>query len=216
MGIHAILQECVDLNWYNGKEYDLRTPWPHGEHIYATDGRIMARCPLDGNATPLADGRKVVDVTQITQHEGVPLRAVPLPDAVEHKPCAECGGSGLIVSGQCQCGCGQPIMRNGQPVAYDCDQCRGKGAETNDAPVLVAESPRIYLAAHFVGLLRRHGVGEVMVPTIPSKGMTKPAAACRFHGDGFDGWVMPMDTKGVEKDIRKAGGEIPTLAEPKP
>jgi len=176
--------------------YDLSQPYAWGGFMYATNGHIMVRCKRVDFGTDFCNG-KVPDPSKITGDDGVPRRLLPIPECNESKPCDACDGSGLITSGLLECECGEcfQIKLNGQNLAYDCLECAAKGSQPNDEAILVAESPKIYFQARYLALIRRHGVREFNVPF-------KYPDIATFSGDGFEGWLMPMDTKQVERELQ--------------
>lgn len=188
------------------KRFDLKTPFPWGDHVYATDGHIMVRCPNDGGLT-LEDGRKVPDPTRAFACGHVERITVPLPDAVETIPCVWCRRTGSVTGYQCEnCGETQEVMHRGKAVEFDCPDCDGKGVIANPEAVMVSDSPRLYLAARFIGMLGRHGIEAVDIPANPTlsrRAQGDGREAVTFSGDGFEGWLMPLDTDCVERDRAK-------------
>lgn len=191
------------------KRYDLSTPYPWGDWIYGTNGHIMVRCPIGCDLDlKLADGRKVPDPLRISSGQDVERIAVELPEANETKPCEWCNATGKTDRYQCDnCGDTQQVMVGGKPIQFDCPDCDGKGNVPNDEVVRVLDLPRCYLMARYVGLLRRHGVRYVSVPAVPLEGKSvgELREAITFSGDGFEGWLMPQDTKLVEQDMAREG-----------
>ena len=193
--------------------YDLSKPYRWGDAAYATDGRIMVRSAItDGIELP--GERKVPDPNRIEDGQGCDRVVRDLPEAEATKFCNRCSGTGKSDSYECEnCGETQRITINGVRVEIDCLSCDGNGTTPNLDPVMVSDLPRVYVQARYVALLRRHGVRLVNVPAIPQRG-TKNTGGLReaitFSGDGFDGWLMPMVTELVEKDLHLATKEMLT------
>lgn len=205
MSIPAIVREaCRETKSHR---YDLSTPFPWGDWIYGTDGKIMVRCPIRCDLDlKLADGRKVPDPTRVFV-PGAERITVALPEADETKLCHWCNGTGITDRYQCDdCGNSQRVMVKGKAITFDCPDCDGKGKVPNHEPVRVSDSPRYYLAACYIALLRRHGVRYIGVPVAtPSGKMDDPAACSTFSGLGFEGWLMPLDAKRIEEDMAREG-----------
>lgn len=204
--LHPIFADCCASD---SRKYDLSEPFAFDGWAIATDGKILVRCPQEGTGLTFLPGRKVPNPYPIFEAaEGVEYEKITLPPASEHVECGTCKGTGKIGQGKfcCQnCSYEYVLTLDGNPIAYDCLDCDGSGRIPNSSPVKIWEEPAYYLMARYVGLLLRHGITEISVPTREDKPrkMNDPKFACRFFGDGFDGWLMPMDTRVVERDLER-------------
>jgi len=185
MTLHPILLECCGEK----TSYDLTRPFRWGHWAFATDGRIMVRQANAAELVPLEKGRKVPDPDRIMVDHACPTIRVLIPQVAETIQCNTCTGTGSNMRGELvceECGAVYRITLEGEPLSLP-----------NCEPVRVAESPNVYFQARYLGLLHRYGVREIMIPN----DLKFPAT---FTGDGFEGWLMAMDTKGVEKDWQES------------
>jgi hypothetical protein len=70
----------------------------------------------------------------------------------------------------------------------DVKEFEDNGRNLNLEGVRIHENPKIYLASHYIAMLRRHGVNTVKVYMSPD-GSPVPVS---FEGPGFEGRLMPM------------------------
>lgn len=201
-GLPPLMRECAAPD---AVRYDLSAPWADRGHIYATDGRILARVP-GGSVLPdvLLRIRGVERVPRNVPEmfdEHAPLRGVafdlPEPTGPETVPCDQCKGVG----------------RHGWDAAFgtpvpgdedECSECDGTGRWPNWEPLEVA--PGLWMSTRFIRLLRRHG-----------------AVVHRPHGTGpayfaagiVEGLVMPCRDPGeMEADRGGAVGKMSASSRP--
>lgn len=173
-------------------KYDVRVPAVDGDHVYATDGKILVRCPIPDDAKGLAlcsaiedarAGRKpfVTAAAMFAQHQDYPGEPVAPPDLSDHPLCFACDGSGGAV-----CPCCRLLVE-------PCDYCDGSGVEGGaDDGIPVAGGPQ--LAFVFVRLLGDHGGSIYLPPPTPDDSLP-----FRFVAPGgIEGLVMPLKRKGDE------------------
>jgi hypothetical protein len=189
-GLPSIFRDCVspDYRGMNGK-MRLDSPWIDGPHVYASDGRIMVRRPLEGSgAVPaqIPEGRRPETAPGLFE------RAVPYDPvgvAVPDGPtgmvdCPECGGAGLLDWDFDDWG-----NRIESPGAWHwCHQCDGDKVLKNLEPVPVGRGIR--LAAYYADILRRHWATLLL----PIDGRDK-VIPVHFRVDGYpevEGVVMPL------------------------
>lgn len=157
-----LMTECCDDE--EGIRYDITKPFVEGDYLVATNGQIAVRrlaSDFDpGFLASLMDSSRKLPKTQLlwdaTDHE-----LVPLPDAAEKVPCDGCKGKEFT----------------------SCWECYGVRFERNLARVTCG--PRDF-AAHWVGMLRRHGVTEIGV----SRKLLAPGW---FSVGRFEGLLMPLE-----------------------
>jgi hypothetical protein len=162
---HGIFFECCTRL---SDKFDLSQPFHRDGWLYATDGRILVRSRIDpqdvGN---LNTGRKLPNPMKLIESsDGLAGQPVPLPEADEIEPCFLCDGPGDI----------------------RCPHCQGNGWVLAWYGVPIHDHPDIRLAAHYVGMLRRHGVSTVNVYVSPD-GTNLPV---KFMGPEFEGCLMPL------------------------
>lgn len=179
-------------------KYDLSRPFRQGGYTWATDGRILVRTERTDLDFDEYD-RKLVNAEQVPKMlDGLKGFCARLPEAIGRYPCKECDGIGETTSDELVCEECQGIHRmtyKGKPLTRDCEECNGKGSVPNMKFVQVSSDPVICLAEYYIAMLHEHGVHEVAVYALD-----KPV---RFYGDGFDGWLMPQDSKRVAELERK-------------
>ena len=203
-----IFAECCDQH---ARRYDLSKPFVRTGRIYATDGRILILYTGSPIELPDEPGRKVPLVESLPDEAANVARSpFPLPECDGPIACIWCKGTGVNATGGLHCDdCGEffAITRHGKPVEIDCHRCDGIGHTIRTDPILIRESPPYYLQANYVHLLRKHGVTEVMVPNVIPKmgkaGNGEAIETCTFTGDGFEGWLMPMDSERAAMDLER-------------
>jgi hypothetical protein len=179
-GLPAIFRECVAP--YTVR-YDLTRPWVAGDHVYATDGRILVRVPVAGLAPgtlgPLWNAAAMFD-----RHPGRYAEPIVLPEpgGPESTPCAICKGGG-----QLECDARGAYGPGAGPLAFECPVCDGSGRVINWESTPVADG--YALSARFVHLLRRHGAA-VHLPLAPD-GSTPSDVPAYFVAGPVEGLVMP-------------------------
>lgn len=180
-GLPAIFADCVGPE---GVRYNLAWPFLQDVYVYATDGRVLARVPAalvpDPGRFAAGDRRVPSGLDGTLAAEGpFSATAVPLPEVAERETCPDCEGTG----------------KAGTDWDADeddpCDSCEGDGSFPSNDSVDVGPGR---LAAHFVGMLRRHGVTEVF----PSVAMN------RSRHQGVSGYTFRFaigDAEGVVKGL---------------
>lgn len=94
----------------------IMAPFPHGKHTYATDGRIMIRCPrIEG----IEEVKGAPDPTKVWKPFDAKADFKPLPplsDPVDETSaeCFPCDGTGEVVCPHCKWG-------------HECENCDGTG-----------------------------------------------------------------------------------------
>jgi hypothetical protein len=140
-----------------------RVPFVVGDHIYASDGRIIVRCPR-GEHVP-DENLKPPPVDQLTWDRPA-TKAIELPFA-----------EGLILCDTCF---------GWKTVDYSpCWECDGAGVLEDRTGIKVGDAG---ISAYFIALLRRHGV--VGVVPLPSTTEKQPAPSYWFTTETFQGIVM--------------------------
>lgn len=174
-------------------KHDVRAPAVIGDHAYATDGRILVRCPIPDDAKGL-DIRSAIETARegrlpfvsaaamFEQYRDYPGEGVAPPDLSGQPECFACDGSGGVV-----CPCCRLLVEA-------CDYCDGSGVEGGaDDGMPVAGGP--LLAFRFIRLLSVHGAAIYLPPPTPDDSLP-----FLFVADGgIEGLVMPLDK-------RKGGG----------
>lgn len=185
MKLHLIFNDAVAKE---DTRYALRKPWKANDFVWATDGRMLARCPASGimfdELFPHADEkhpdpRVVLDQGTWT---GKPLK-LPTSErlkTVTRPICEECCGSGDCAH------CGS----DGK-----CQQCGGTGLGPD---IRVCLNDTLGIAMHYANILVKHGITEL----IPVDGWEKRTSCVPFYfkGDGFDGLVMSRANSDEDKD----------------
>jgi hypothetical protein len=168
----------------------IATPWRTGGHVYAADGRRIARVPesvvspevlatiRDGSVKPEAPDAAGFWSSWIAGCEGGPI--VPTPAGYSEKvPCDDCGGDGLSICSECG-------------HQGDCGTCKGIGMVLDPEPVELA--PGYRFKTGYLGWLVRHGVVELRLParppTSPDTSTLKPAMF--VTPDEVEGFVCPV------------------------
>jgi hypothetical protein len=149
-------------------KYDVSRPFYRDGWLYATNGRILVRSRIDPqDVGDLNTGRKLPNPMRIIEStEGLVGQPVPLPEADEFEPCSLCDG-----------------LDN-----FRCPDCHGEGRVLAEHGVPIHDDPEIRLAAHYVAMLRRHGVSTVNVFVSPDG----TSQQVEFEGPDFEGCLMPV------------------------
>lgn len=164
-----ILFDCCGPAW------PLDEPWLNSSHVYASDGRIVARAPADRFPSALVrllrrgnDGNypKLGHLFNRWQPDG---RTLILPlDCRGNVPCPACHGDA-----------------DWMPT---CPACDGAGLAPDDRG-RVRLAPGLDLAAYRVATLVAHGVREVRAGLVRPG---EPAAPVRFGAGVVEGLLMPL------------------------
>ena len=199
--VPALLRECAEAN---ATRFSLSLPWVQGGFVYATDGRIIARCPCDqvspeavahleatmgGRRIPLAAEAEFKEVPRLP---GEKLPTVPDPMTA----CCDCGGRGHDVIEDCGLcdddgthkGSTCPRCGGACTTCGICSSCSGDGNRTGRARACGVFAGNIMLAESYVWLLRFHRAREVFPAASDPKRL-----AVYFRADhGLEGLVMPI------------------------
>jgi hypothetical protein len=178
--VHPIFARCVDPET---TRFALGRPWVRGDHLYASDGRIMVRMPKPG-AWDLPNGEKVLrdpgSVMDRGPHSAVPVTIPPVEGVcdecqgarvVTERACEECGGRGhKDVDYYCECPhctgsheC-EECEGEGTRASGPCRECRGSGVARGLSPHRIG--PACWIGRAYAALLIEHGA-EVFVPDPP-------------------------------------------------
>lgn len=138
--VPALMLACCDDENFR---YDLKAPFVYGDHLWATNGRILTRQPVEDFAPELID--------RLMQRRGKML--IPIGDG---RPWTEPSGDPVelpqVTKAVCD-GC------HGQEHV-ECFSCHGLRFEIDEKPIDLGV---VSLASHFVALLTDHGVTEIRV-----------------------------------------------------
>ena len=174
--------------------FTLTLPSIQGEHVYATDGRIMARLSVGDLGD---DVRRAIDQQkdkppkmspmadwdgQCYSEEPIALDRLDLPDLTPQK-CTRCDGDGHRdrECGEC-----------GSPYEWECPDCDGVG-EIRRESVPIEVAPGIHLNNYLTAVLSEAGA---LLFASKLGGYAKPV---RFTcPDGIEGLVMQMRVDAVE------------------
>lgn len=200
MDVRQLLQDCC------AKELDCRyamhAPFRKGEHVYATDGRIMVRVPIaeyPDAVTPDNTPPCEILFTEMEAkgfHAGVPAKAPT--GAVPMVGCDWCGGTGTVTecreckgTGIVECyACGE---------VEDCDECDGTGETQNGNPQPCANCGSTgQVRGPISGVVMPHEcvIDEVFMRILTKQGATiyEPIVRtdpARFTAGCAEGFVMP-------------------------
>lgn len=202
--LNPIFRDCCDPE---AVRYDLSSPFVVGEHVYATDGRIIVRSPATPEivaaftAVPPGDGKRLKDPALVYGPSDFQPAPLVLPDPNTFPACDRCGGKGLVASYECGECWGRGIAECNMGHEHDCDECGGKGwlpggkCEACDGYGRGGGSNKSvevgdYLISHsFCLLLHKHGATLYAVNGRPKDGFPP----LKFTVDlGVEGRLMPM------------------------
>ena len=201
-----IFQDCVDEEVGVSRGLSVAFPQPVGDHVVATDGRIMVRVV----ATP-AILETIVDIapkkfpTKAVEnffgprslHETVPT---PLPSLDHLERCRECEGVGHRPERRCTGVCDfddlSPCRGKGTIPAGECYECDGTGIDNLFRHSLELRSD-VKLAARYIHLLIKHGA-TLYLPVEPNTWETTTPVYFTVAGD-IEGVLMPMAVDKPEK-----------------
>lgn len=153
----------------------LAKPWRHGTYVCATDGRMLAMCPIDrladDDVADLRDGLRSQNLPNVRQ-----LMARWKPD----------GGSlmlplGLTVAIPC------PWCQGDPDRMPTCPNCYTEGTVLNRSRVELR--PGIALFGYRVAMLTAHGVREVYTGAVGPRDLAAPV---RFETDDVEGVLLPL------------------------
>jgi hypothetical protein len=198
-GLPGIFPCCVDPGCTaDVSKVDLSTPWISGDYVYATDGRIMARVPLDAIGAETAEAIRSVGGGprppggRLFREHGVAADPAPLvvPDVGPFvRDCTACAGSGGEITGPCDdcdgsgehdCGsCG------GTGVNGSCVACGGDGKPTYPSAAL---SDGQKIGGYYLAMIRHFG------GTIYQTAGDDPGRPFRFKAGLAEGLLMPVVT----------------------
>lgn len=170
MNTEQILKACCDDGDLFTK-YSLTKPFSAGGYMWATDAKILARAP--GNGQPLEAGRAVPDAASVFVPFTGEIVTLDDPGPIPIR-CPICGGKGIV--------------RCAKGWEHICSAC--KWSEGDDLTVrFVAKRIRLaptqtHICGHYARLLYRFGVREIGVRDDPK------VAVCWRVGD-VEGVLMP-------------------------
>lgn len=144
--------------------YDLKKPFPVGHYLWATNGRILVRQPIDDFAHELiSELRKnrgsLPRPLEVWSHYPVAGEEQELPMPIR-TVCPECKGVERV----------------------ECYECHGVRSELNDKPVPVGD---LTLGSYYAALLYDHGIRGVKV--------AGPSDAVQFSLGRLEGMLMPLN-----------------------
>jgi len=180
--LHPIFFAACDLEVFR---YDLSQPFIQGDHVYATDGRIMVRAPVDRFDTEAmhefeAGERKVPKIDVAWSAIPADRMEFEIPTGIKKMvPCEDCNPDGIWKEG--------PLV----PSSH-CFECDGLYFVRNGIGVDVG--PAI-LNSYYLGLLTEHGVTRVEIGI-----GSEPKTPIYFQHEEFDGVLMPMTGYGDGRD----------------
>jgi hypothetical protein len=213
-----IFRDCVgDEHVGSGAGLFFGYPFAIGDHVYATDGRIVVRTGADPDVADLLpaapEGRRFPRADRPDKDGSdrwAPDReAGPTPPpALDALPkCPECGGRGYFaVASPCPaCGgegdepcphCGEPspcrrCSGRGRIPAGTCVACFGSGID-EDSPGFAEVGGGIVLGTGHLAILRRHGAVLYLPRTAERGGRPMPVRFVVPGSPGVEGLVMPM------------------------
>lgn len=168
-------------------KHDVRVPAIIGDHVYATDGRILVRCPATpairaaaeaarAGRLPFVSAAEMFERYRDQSGEGV---AVPSLDGMAE--CFACEGRGGVV-----CPCCRLLVEV-------CDFCDGSGVEYHAQRIAVTGPDDACLSPQYVRILS--DAGATLYPPPPSPHHDLPF---RFVAPGgVEGLVMPLKREGA-------------------
>lgn len=189
--LHPIFAACVGMF---GGSYRTDRPFTRNGYHYATDGRLVVRCPR-------RDGEPELDARDTPNPSTLPWSADlydPTPHDPPHGPdveheCRECRGKGTRACDECE-GDGVVVCEyghyhtcpecNGDPKPHACADCDGTGVRRDPVALLVADG--MYIGSNYGRLLHEHGA-KLYLPRAQS-----PHNPLRFviPGTDIDGLLM--------------------------
>lgn len=154
----------------SGTRYSMSEPWVRKGWVYATNGRVAIRCPVD-DIVPDSPANTVAEPAAQLFDECLDVSkcANPWPDPA----CLQCGGFGVVNR-----------ARDGKEVP--CLHCDGKKRYAGEV---------LYKAYLMVGVHRISAEWEGLICNLPNVRWQSSVAAHRplpFVFDGGQGLVMPM------------------------
>lgn len=190
----AIFAECLADE--DGAKYDCSAPWIEDGWVVGTDGRILARAPLDSLG---AVGPVVAAILGLMPNRRVPTMAnlydgvqwsdaeTPLPELPGAIPCEACQQ--------------KRFYRNEDVGAWwSCDSCEGTGWYL-DRYQRVSVSETLGIGLGFAWILKRHGAVLYLPQDNPGRpvDVASNGKECeiKFVADGAEGVLMPMTTEEV-------------------
>jgi hypothetical protein len=198
-GLHPIFTDVADPDCVR---YDLSTPWRQDGYVYATDGRLLVRCPIDDvapgyvNLIPAREDseswkRPADPGDQFAIHgphrdTPIVLPEIPCP----RLPCQDCGGFGGF------------IYSYGPPWEFwPCEGCGAIGTVLNTNPVTLGrgdtEGSDYNVAAWIVALLGQHRALVYLPVDLDSPNRSLRSGALRFEiGRSIEGLAMPLGREG--------------------
>jgi hypothetical protein len=196
-----IFRDCVSD--YTGRKYCLEYPQQVGDHVYATDGRILVRMlstPRIAEALPSIVLPKPFPesvATMIGPREKWHAEPTALPSLDHLKRCVACEGAAYLPDHPCSCATyddGEaPCHGKGIIPAGPCWDCDGTGIGEARAQFIPLRDD-VRLSAYFLWVLRKHGVTLFLPVAINTHSETTPAY---FTLGAVEGVVMP---KRVEEE----------------
>ena len=205
--------------------YDLRKPFAQGGVVIATDGRVLVRTTL-ADAPELNEERKLPNVAAIpfwNQEIKSPWKKWPRVRYVGTKnrygyECPRCigiGGFGNVRECEPCIGTGYvPVFTAAECAEFDsyekpckdcnhsgwlfdvkCEACGGTGDSKAECYQLLEGE---VIASIFDAKLRQLGELEYQFIPVENEKKNYVDRIIKFRGDGFDGFLMPMDVKHCE------------------
>ena len=156
----AIFRDCV-AEYSSGPKFDMRYPQQIGDHIYATDGRILVRTaatPAAAALVPCLLPKRFPEsaATAIRPRDTWHAEPTPLPSLGHLERCDYCDGTGHQPQRRCRCDdFDTPCHDRGIIPAGPCWDCDGTGIkDPREAVVAVRED--VHLSAYYLTVLARH------------------------------------------------------------
>ena len=125
--LHPIFRECVEPE---SIRYAFQFPFVQAGKVYATDGRIAARCDAtEGRiaAEVKAEGRVPSMAGLFPEMTGYLAESISVPTTPELATCRECNGTMVQVEFECGPCKGAGFVECNLGHDHDCESCNGVG-----------------------------------------------------------------------------------------